>query len=253
MRIIFHEGYKDSSYASDTAAVEGRMESIMDLLAKQGDYPVLRPAAAKIEDVLRAHTEAHVERIRDDEDLFRMALLSAGGAIFAAEIAYDGEPTFACIRPPGHHASRDSRWGFCYFNNIGIALLKLRSEGKIRGAFVLDFDAHTGDGNIDVLSEFPEIRISNPVSCDANDYLAEIEEHLSKLDGIDIIAASAGFDAYEKDIGKKLKRFDFYNIGRLLKKFSERLCNGRRFALLEGGYYLQDLGKNVLAFCQGFE
>ena len=253
MKIIFHEEYKNSSYASDNAATQGRMESIMDLLSIQRDYSVLKPKAAEIEDVLRAHMEGHVNRIRQDEQLFRMALLSAGGAISAAEIAFDGEPAFACIRPPGHHASRDSRWGFCYFNNMGIALLKLRSEGKIKGAFVLDFDAHTGDGTINVLSEYPEIKILNPFSGDREAYLAEIDKYLTRIDGIDIIAVSAGFDSYEKDLGKKLKRFDFYLIGRLLKRFSKRMCNGRRFAILEGGYYLQDLGKNVLAFCQGFE
>ncbi len=254
MRIIFHDNYRDSSYASDSAAAEGRMESIMDLLSEQKDYFVLRPKTADIEDVLRAHTEEHLRRVREEnEKLFRMAMLSAGGAIYAAEIAFDGEPAFACIRPPGHHAARASSWGFCYFNNIGIALLKLRSEGKIRGAFVLDFDAHTGDGNIDVLADYPEIKILNPMSGDSKAYLAEIEEHLNKLDKIDIIAVSAGFDSYEKDLGKKLKRFDFYHIGLLLKKFSKKLCNCRRFAILEGGYYQQDLGKNVLAFCQGFE
>jgi len=136
---------------------------------------------------------------------------------------------------------------------MGIALLKLRSEGKIKGAFILDFDAHTGDGNIDVLSEYTEIKILNPFSGDREAYLTEIEERLTMIDGIEIIAVSAGFDSYEKDLGKKLKTFDFYLIGRLLKKTSKRICNGRRFAVLEGGYYQQDLGKNVLAFCQGFE
>jgi len=27
---------------------------------------------------------------------------------------------YALCRPPGHHASADSCWGFCYFNNIAI-------------------------------------------------------------------------------------------------------------------------------------
>jgi acetoin utilization deacetylase AcuC-like enzyme len=38
----------------------------------------------------------------------------------------------------------------------------------------------------------------------------------------------------------------------MLRQAAERLCQGRRFALLEGGYYLPDLGENALAFCEGF-
>jgi len=106
-----------------------------------------------------------------------------------------------------------------------------------------------GDGNIDVLSEYPEIKILNPFADDRNADIEKIEKTLSNTKKIDIITASAGFDSYEKDLGKKLKTFYFYLMGRFLKKASKRLCSSRRSAVLEGGYSLPDLGKNVLAFC----
>ena len=105
-------------------------------------------AIATDKDILRAHTKRHYDYIKHDPLLFELAALAAGGAILAAETAFNGEPSFAVIRPPGHHASADSCWGFCYFNNISISLLKLFSEGKINSAFVLDFDLHTGEGYI---------------------------------------------------------------------------------------------------------
>nr|MDO8109192.1 hypothetical protein [Candidatus Sigynarchaeota archaeon] len=37
------------------------------------------------------------------------------------------------------------------------------------------------------------------------------------------------------------------------KKFSEKRCQGRRFAVLEGGYNFAELGSNIKAFCNGFE
>ena len=40
-------------------------------------------------------------------------------------------------------------------------------------------------------------------------------------------------------------------IGRLMHEFAMERCEGRRYGLLEGGYYFEDLGKNVLAFCEG--
>jgi len=43
------------------------------------------------------------------------------------------------------------------------------------------------------------------------------------------------------------------NPTRITEEYSEKLCNGRRFALLEGGYNHDVLGKNVNAFCQGFK
>jgi len=55
MKIIFHDGYKNSGYASDTAASEGRMESIMDLLGKQDDYSVCKPTPAHLDDILLAY------------------------------------------------------------------------------------------------------------------------------------------------------------------------------------------------------
>src|SRR4030042_1033954 len=71
---------------------------------------------------------------------------AAGGAIKAAQIAMEGEVSFGLIRPPGHHASPDGCWGFCFFNNIAVALARLQSEDLIENALILDFDLHFGDG-----------------------------------------------------------------------------------------------------------
>jgi acetoin utilization deacetylase AcuC-like enzyme len=52
----------------------------------------------------------------------------------AAEKAYDGPPpAFAVIRPPEHHASADSCWGFCYFNSVAISLLEGGYNRKVIG------------------------------------------------------------------------------------------------------------------------
>jgi len=40
-------------------------------------------------------------------------------------------------------------------------------------------------------------------------------------------------------------------IGRLMHEFAAERCEGCRYGLLEGGYNFEDLGKNVLAFCEG--
>ena len=128
MKIVFHEKYYNSDYASDPAAAPGRLEGIIDLLSKRKEFEFIKPESAKKEDILRAHSERHFNYIKRGSLLFELSSLAAGGSILAAEEGYDGNPTFAVIRPPGHHASTDSCWGFCYFNNMSISLPKLLSE-----------------------------------------------------------------------------------------------------------------------------
>ena len=240
----------------DPAAAPGRLEAIIDLLSKNEDYEFIEPKTAAKEDILRAHTERHFNYVKRDALLLELASLAAGGAILAAEEAYRGNPTFAVIRPPGHHASADSCWGFCYFNNISISLLKLYSEGKIKSAFVLDFDLHTGDGNINILSfkeEAFRVKILNPDSSGRTGYIKEVQSYMEELDNIDIFVASAGFDQGIEDWGHLLYPEDYFELGKLMKDYSEKLCEGRRYALLEGGYNHNVLPNNVNSFCKGFK
>jgi acetoin utilization deacetylase AcuC-like enzyme len=256
MRVVFHDAFHDSDYSEDkydNAADPGRLVGVMRSLRDEGRYPVVSPQPASREDLLRGHSLAHVEAIESAPRLFSMASLAAGAAILASNLAMAGESAFACLRPPGHHASRSSAWGHCTFSNVALALLHLRAEKQIRSAFVVDFDQHTGDGTIDVLRHWPEAEIFNPYGNDAADYLRVLEDRLNQAPQVDILAVSAGFDAYIHDLGHKLATDDYFKIGRLLQAYAIRLQHQRRFAVLEGGYYLPDLGKNVLAFCRGFE
>ncbi|MHA1894045.1 MAG: histone deacetylase family protein [Candidatus Helarchaeota archaeon] len=258
MKIVFHKKYYQN-YASDPAAAEGRLEPIINELKKHPEYEFIEPTPASDDDILQAHSKSHLESVkrdRYDPKAYEMALLAAGGAIKCAELAFDGYPTFGVIRPPGHHASADSCWGFCYFNNISVSLLALVRQQKIKSAFVLDFDLHTGDGNINILREKKELirtQILNPQSNSENEYLDEIAEEFKKAKKFDIIVASAGFDEYIKDWGHKLSINAYHVIGRMIRDFSEEKTEGRRYALLEGGYYFADLGKNVHSFCEGMK
>jgi len=256
MKIVFHDRFYVANYSMDPAASPGRIKSIMNKLKENKDFEFKIPTSATKEDILRAHTERHYNYIESDPLLFELASLAAGGAILAAEEAYNGSPSFAVIRPPGHHASSDSAWGFCFFNNISISLLKLFSENKIKSAFVLDFDLHDGDGNINILknrNDGLKVEILNPMSSPPNYYLKSVKDYMENLEDIDIITASAGFDQGIEDWGNLLSPKDYTELGSIMKVYSEKLCNGRRFALLEGGYNHNVLGKNVNAFCLGFK
>lgn len=247
---VYSPRFEAGEYDHDPAAARERFDGIARHFATHLEF--IEPGPAPMEAILRAHGEAHVESIARDAGLHEMAALAAGGAITAARLAWNGTPAFAVIRPPGHHASRHGAWGFCFYNNMAIALLDLMHAEGARNAFILDFDLHVGDGNINILSPLGTVEIYNPTDGDRVDYITSVERTLAKAKACDILAVSAGFDQYINDWGRCLTTGDFRTIGELCARFSARKCKGRRFALLEGGYNYTDLMDNILAFCEGF-
>jgi len=252
VKVVTHPDFSSTDYADDCASVAGRMEIILEALKVEGPWAFVLPEAATDADLRRGHTPAYLASLVGNPKLHALASLAAGGAIRAAELAMEGEPAFAVVRPPGHHASRHAGWGYCVYSNVALALLKLRASGAITSALVVDIDAHTGDGTIDVLSDWPGAHILNPYAEDRRAYLALLEQALKALPPMDIVAVSAGFDAYLEDVGRKLDTMDFFMIGRALRQYCRRSGHERRFAVLEGGYYLPALGRNVASFCRGF-
>ncbi|MEQ8200520.1 MAG: histone deacetylase family protein [Syntrophomonadaceae bacterium] len=245
MKVVYHEDF-NQVYTSDPAAAAGRIQAVRAAL--EGKVTFIQPDPAAREDILQVHTPQHVEHVQRKR-LYDIAALAAGGAIRAAEIGLT-EPCFALIRPPGHHASADNAWGFCYFNNMAIALERLKAQGKINKAFILDFDLHFGDGNVNILNPKGYVTILNPGHTRSRDeYLRTVEKALALTDA-DIIAASAGFDNHEDDWGGLLKTADYKLMGRLMRETARR-NRGGCFGILEGGYNHLVLGMNVLAFIAG--
>jgi acetoin utilization deacetylase AcuC-like enzyme len=248
MRVIFHQRFYEV-YAHDPAAAPGRMEPIVKALEKEFEFVEPQPALEK--DLERVHGRQHIQWVKGEPIVYEIGCLSAGGAILAAEMAFEGQPAFGLIRPPGHHASPHSCWGFCYFNNIAVAIKRLMSEEKIKSALILDFDLHYGDGTANTFSGSKEVSYFHPEGTDRGRFLKDLQRPLQTERQYEIIAVSAGFDRHEEDWGGLLKTEDYLSIGRWVKEFSLQNCQGRRFGLLEGGYNHSVLGRNVRSFIQG--
>ena len=75
---------------------------------------------------------------------FDIALLAAGGALRALDLAASGRPSLAIVRPPGHHAEPTRGMGYCVFNNIAVAAQAARE--RLGATLIVDFDYHHGNG-----------------------------------------------------------------------------------------------------------
>jgi acetoin utilization deacetylase AcuC-like enzyme len=244
MKVIFHEAFYQV-YSADPASAEGRIEAVMEVIQPHVEFIEAQPTSDA--DLTAVHTKNHINNVRN-LGLYPIASLAAGGAIQAATIGLK-EPCFGLIRPPGHHASSGSSWGFCYFNNMAIALEALKRKRKIQTAYLLDIDLHFGDGNVNILGSRDYVTVHNVEANHRKKYLDEVAEEMDKIQ-TDVIGISAGFDNHEEDWGWVLKTEDFCEIGRKVREAALR-CKGGCFGILEGGYNHQVLGHNVLALIEG--
>jgi acetoin utilization deacetylase AcuC-like enzyme len=55
-----------------------------------------------------------------------------------------------------HHACSDHGEGYCVLNDVAIAIRRLREEGRIRRALVVDLDVHHGNGTAEILAADPD-------------------------------------------------------------------------------------------------
>jgi acetoin utilization deacetylase AcuC-like enzyme len=245
MKVVFHDDfYRD--YTADPASAKGRIEAIVEVIKPDVEFVETRPASE--DEIAAAHTKSHMEYVRNS-GLFGISSLAAGGAVLTARIGLH-EPAFGLIRPPGHHAAADNSWGFCYFNNMAVALLALRKEGLINQALVLDIDLHFGDGTVNILGDEQWVVIHNPYEGSRDKYVQEVAHILSGVQ-VDLIGVSAGFDYHMDDWGGLLATEDYYSIGSLVSH-AARACGAGYFGILEGGYNHKVLGYNVSAFIEGF-
>ena len=131
---------------------------------------VVCPEAAPREDLLLVHTAEYLEdldqlrwtaRTRMSElpltaGVVRAYVLAAGGTTRAAREALSRR--FAVHLGGGfHHAFADLASGFCYINDLAVALRVLMRDGRIARAAVVDCDLHQGNGTAHVFRDDPAV------------------------------------------------------------------------------------------------
>ncbi|MBU2599139.1 histone deacetylase [bacterium] len=295
--LVYHQDYLLHDIPLHPERKE-RLTTTLDLFQKKGileKVELITPHQASEEDILRTHNEDLLKKIKEisskgrgsiDADTllnahtYQVALLAAGGAILAAKLLLEGEykNSFALIRPPGHHATKNQAQGFCYFNNVAVAANYLREVYKVKKICIMDWDAHAANGTMDIFYQTNEVlnisihqdplffypgvgfidqigegkgqgyTINIPMEEAALDidYLYLINEFIiPKIREFkpDFIFISSGIDGHKNDRISSLELTEegFGRMSSLFVALSEECCQGRLVVLLEGGYHLEAL------------
>ena len=156
--ITYHEDFGRNGFSVLKERIRPSFEALLESgLVDDVDVQVFKAGPAPQKLVEQAHTAAHMANMETDP--YRdVALLSAGSVMMAAEMVARGEAdsAFAFTGTAGHHASRGSCWGFCYFNDVAITIMRLREMGLER-FLIIDVDPHFGDGTRDFFGNDPNV------------------------------------------------------------------------------------------------
>jgi len=221
---------------------------------------VLEPQPASKDDMLLVHTEKYVRdlfglkrtpRIMRSElpitqEILDAYLLATGGTVLASQKATE-EGIALNVSGGFHHAFADHAEGFCYTNDIAIAIRRLQKDKMIQKAAVIDCDVHQGNGTAYIFQNDPNVftfsihqEHNYPVKqrsdldigldnfTDDKTYMAHIERVTSEiLDEFepDIVIYLAGADPFMEDqLGglsltiEGLKRRDEFIIGACVER-----------------------------------
>jgi acetoin utilization deacetylase AcuC-like enzyme len=276
-KIVFSE--KCLNYGSWHVEGPQRIRMAHEILKEKG-YEFLKPTSASEEDLLKVHDADYIWNLKkglvEDTDtpaydnIYEYARLSVGGALLAAKV--NG---FSLMRPPGHHAGRSGAAlgvhtrGFCYLNNIAIAVKALD-----KCTLILDVDGHHGNGTQEIfqgdekvtyvsLHRFPHypgtglnsegncFNFPLPVDCGEKVFLETFDKALGLIDleRFEVVAVSAGFDTHVNDLASLgLTENSYTKIGRRIASLGKPA-----FFVLEGGYMGEKNGHDIDRFLKGFE
>ena len=259
-----------------------------DLVAHR-DVPLADDA-----DLLRVHSERHLEEIRAsapeagysalDADTVmcpatvRAVWRAAGAAVAATDAVIAGEArnAFCAIRPPGHHACVERAMGFCFVNNLAVAVRRALEVHGLERVAIVDFDVHHGNGTEQIFAGDERVlmvsffqhpfypycgtqrpagnMINVPLPAYSNGVAVRKVVETLWLPALEAFAPqmlfiSAGFDAHrEDDLGQmRLVEADYAWMTERLVDVAARHAGGRIVSCLEGGYNLSALGRSVVA------
>jgi len=205
----------------------------------------------------------------------------AAGAVCAAiddAIAGAHRRAFCAVRPPGHHATRDTPMGFCLFNSVAAGAAHAIAAHGLSRVAIVDFDVHHGNGTQDIFWSDPRVLYASshqwplypgtgardetgagnivnaplPPGSGSAEFRAACERIVLpalRAFSPQLLLVSAGFDAHALDplADMNLDAEDFAWITHELLDIALTSASGRIVSTLEGGYSLTALRESTAA------
>ena len=146
---------------------------VLEHLLAAGDVTraqVLEPEPAPPESLALVHTREYLDDFLHLRQTLRVlrselpitaairdaALLSAGGTLLAARCALE-DGSAMHLGGGYHHAMPGHAEGFCYLNDVAVALRVLLRESRLQRAAVIDTDVHQGNGTARIFQDDPAV------------------------------------------------------------------------------------------------
>jgi len=273
----------------ENAEGKRRIRNLLEVSGLIDHLVLLQPRAATEDEILRLHTSEYVDSIKskssnlggDAGDLtpfgpgsYEIALLAVGGCITAVDAVLDGrvDNVYALVRPPGHHAERDTGRGFCIFANVALAALHAREVRGLSRLAVVDWDVHHGNGTEHAFYDDPtvltisihqdnnyppgsgaitdtgsgagkgfNINVPLPPGSGVGAYLATFERVVApalRTFRPELIFVASGLDASAMDpLASMMMTSDGYRmLTQVMLGVAREVCDGRLVVCHEGGY-----------------
>ena len=266
-----------------------RIRNVVEVSGLMDHLVQLKPRMATEDEILRLHAREYVDRIKkassemggDAGDFtpfgpgsYEIALLAAGGCLTAVDAVLDGkvDNAYALVRPPGHHAEKDTGRGFCIFANTALAAVHARQVRGLSRVAIVDWDVHHGNGTEQAFYEDPSvltisihqdnnyppnsgaigdtgagkgkgynINVPLPPGSGVGAYLATFErvvEPALRAFGPELILVASGLDASAMDpLASMMMTSDGYRkLTQVMLAVAREVSGGRLVACHEGGY-----------------
>lgn len=268
-----------------------RLEAVLSALEGMDLIRLKAPLVAD-DDLLRCHPRTYLNdleraspmsgtRALDADTYMSQGTLAAayravGAVVRGVDVVMAGEAAnaFAAVRPPGHHAERDTAMGFCLFGNVAVAARYALDHHGLSRVAIVDFDVHHGNGTQALVEDDPRILYcsthqmplypgtGSPSDTGPHDTIINVglasgtsskgfrdvmdRTVLPRIDDFapELLLISAGFDAHRDDplAGLNLTAEDFAWVTARICDLADKHCAGRVVSALEGGYDLEALG-----------